>query len=128
MAGVGSDRIEVRGVRAEGVHGALPEEQTRPQPFEVDLDLYLDLAPAGSSDDLGSTADYAAAVDAALAVMAGPPRRLLESLAADIATRILDDPAVEEVTVTVRKLRPPITDPVASTGVRLHRRRTPSPG
>ncbi len=127
MAGGGADRIEVRGLRAEGVHGVLPEEQTRPQPFEVDLDLYLDLAPAVSSDDLGDSADYAAAVDAALAVIAGPPRRLLETLAAAIATRVLEDPAVDQVTVTVRKLRPPVTAPVDSTGVRLHRRRDPAP-
>ena len=47
-----SDRIELRGLRVVGTHGALPEEQVRAQPFEVDLDIEVDLRPAGLSDDL----------------------------------------------------------------------------
>jgi dihydroneopterin aldolase len=117
------DRIEVRGLRVDGVHGVLEEEQTRPQPFEVDLDLYLDTGPGAASDDLAATADYGAAVDAAVSVIAGPPHRLLESLAGAIAGLVLADGHVEAVTVVVRKLRPPLAPPVASTGVRLHRRR-----
>ena len=48
------DRIELRGLRAVGTHGALPEEQFRAQPFEVDLDLQVNLRPAGQSDDLAA--------------------------------------------------------------------------
>ena len=33
------------------MHGVLPEEQTRPQPFEVDVELTVDLTAAGESDD-----------------------------------------------------------------------------
>ena len=29
----------IKGLRELGVHGVLPEEQTRPQPFEVDVEL-----------------------------------------------------------------------------------------
>jgi dihydroneopterin aldolase len=117
------DRIEVRGLRVDGVHGVLDQEQHHAQPFEVDLDLYLDTAPGASSDDLAATADYAAAVDAVVTVITGPPHRLLESLAGTIAEAVLVDPHVEAVTVVVRKLRPPLAPPVASTGVRIHRRR-----
>ena len=46
------DRIDLRGFRALGTHGALPEEQVRAQPFEVDLDVFADLAAAGRSDEL----------------------------------------------------------------------------
>jgi len=123
-----ADRIEVRGLRLEGVHGVLDEEQVRPQPFEVDLDLYLDLSPAADGDDLDRTADYGAAVDAATAVITGPPHRLLESLAEAIARGVLDDPHVREVTVALRKLRPPLAASLASTGVRIHRRRPDGPG
>ena len=52
------DRIELRGLRVLGAHGVLPEEQQRAQPFEVDLDLELDLRPAGRSDALADTVDY----------------------------------------------------------------------
>ncbi|HVA03881.1 MAG TPA: dihydroneopterin aldolase [Acidimicrobiales bacterium] len=117
------DRIEVRGLRVDGVHGVVEEEQLRPQPFEVDLDLYLDVAPAAAADDLGLTADYGDAVDAVVAVISGPPRKLLESLAGAIAEGVLEDRRVDAVTVVVRKLNPPLETSVVSTGVRVHRRR-----
>ena len=44
------DHIELRGLRAVGTHGVLPEEHQRGQPFEVDLDVEVDLAAAGRSD------------------------------------------------------------------------------
>ena len=39
------DRILIAGLREMGVHGVLAEEQHRPQPFQVDLELIVDLAP-----------------------------------------------------------------------------------
>lgn len=122
-AGSPGDRIEVRGLRVEAVHGVLEEEQARPQPFEVDLDMYLDTADAVATDDLATTADYAAAIEAVVAVLRGAPHRLVESLAGAIADAVLGDPTLSEVTVTVRKLRPPVAHEVTSTGVRIHRRR-----
>ena len=47
-----TDRIELRGMRFAGRHGALPREALEAQPFEVDVVLELDLAPAGTTDDL----------------------------------------------------------------------------
>lgn len=119
----GGDRIEIRGLQVDAVHGVLAEERTAPQPFEVDLDLYLDLAPAGTADHLEETADYAAAVTAAATVLAGAPRALLETLAEDIALAVLADPAIRTVTVAVRKLRPPVPEPLGSAGVRVTRSR-----
>jgi dihydroneopterin aldolase len=120
---VRGDRIEVRALRLVGVHGLLPAERLRPQPFEIDLDLDVDTAPAAASDDLADTADYGAAVAAAAAVVAGPPRDLLETLAGAIADAVLVDPRVTSVTVAVRKLEPPLDYDVASTGVRITRPR-----
>ncbi|HEY9734659.1 MAG TPA: dihydroneopterin aldolase, partial [Trichocoleus sp.] len=50
-----TDHIHVTGIRAYGYIGALPEENVLGQWFEVDLTLWLDLAPAGESDDLTQT-------------------------------------------------------------------------
>jgi 7,8-dihydroneopterin aldolase/epimerase/oxygenase len=120
---VRGDRIEVRNLRLLGVHGLLPHERSRPQPFEVDLDLQLDMTRAAASDDLADTADYGAVIEVAAAVVAGPPHDLLESLAGAIADAVLEDAHVTSVTVTVRKLRPPVPHDVGSTGVRLTRPR-----
>lgn len=117
------DRIEIRGLVVDAVHGVHEEERAAPQPFEVDLDLHVDMAPAATGDDLARTADYSQAVRPATAVLAGPPRRLLETLAEEIAAAVLADPAVAAVTVAVRKLRPPVPERLASAGVRLTRHR-----
>jgi dihydroneopterin aldolase len=79
------DRIELRGLRALGTHGVLPEERTRPQPFEVDIDLEVDLLDAGRSDDLADTVDYGTVAEAVVAAVAGPHLDLLEALAERIA-------------------------------------------
>ena len=42
--------IVIAGLRELGVHGVLPEEQTRPQPFEIDVELHVDLTTASETD------------------------------------------------------------------------------
>ena len=74
--------ILISGLRELGVHGVLPEEQTRAQPFEVDVELEVDLAPAAASDDLTDTVDYGAVADAIRDVVRSEHYPLLERLAA----------------------------------------------
>lgn len=121
----GPDRILVRGLRVLGTHGVLPAEADRPQPFAIDLELRVDLAAAAASDRLEDTVDYGRVAERAVAVVAsGPPRRLIETLAASVAAAVLDvDPRVEEVTVTLRKLEPPLSLELTDVGVRLTRHR-----
>jgi dihydroneopterin aldolase len=116
-----NDRIELRGLRAVGTHGALAEEQTRPQPFEVDLDVSADLRLAGGSDQLGDTLDYGALASQVAAVVTGEHHALLERLASRIAETVLADARVSSVAVTVRKLRPPVPVDLATAGVRIVR-------
>lgn len=128
MSPVPPDRIELRGLRALGTHGVLDEERTRSQPFEVDLDLQLDLRAPGASDALGDTVDYGAVAAAVRDEVAGAHAELLEHLAERIARAAAAAAsasgrrAVEAVTVTVRKLRPPVPVDLASAGVCIHRR------
>lgn len=118
------DRVEIRGLRLTGAHGVLPEERRRPQPFLLDLDVWLDAAPAGRSDDLADTVDYGSLVGLAAGVVAGPPVSLLESLADAVARAVLAaDDRVAAVAVAVHKLRPPLPFDMASAGVRVVRRR-----
>ncbi|MEZ5145078.1 MAG: dihydroneopterin aldolase [Acidimicrobiales bacterium] len=116
-----ADCIELRGLRAVGICGALPEEQARPQPLEVDLDLEADLTAAGASDDLADTVDYAAVAARIEQVVTTERFTLLERLAQRLCDVVLDDDRVLAVTVAVRKLRPPIPQQADSTGVRIRR-------
>ena len=118
-----SDRIELRGLRALGTHGVLAAEQERPQPFEVDLDIELDLAPAGRSDDLADTVDYGHVVELVGEALAGESAALLEHLAQRIADSVLADQRVTAVVVTVRKLRPPVPADLDHVAVTIRRAR-----
>jgi dihydroneopterin aldolase len=124
------DRIELRGLRVLGAHGALPEERERAQPFEVDLDLELDLQPAGRSDRLADTVDYGSVTQAVAAVVSGPHVELLEYLAEQVAVAALacGAPHTTAVTVSVRKLRPPVPQDLHSAGVTIRRRSGGQPG
>ena len=119
------DRISLRGLRAIGVHGVLPEERDRAQPFELDLDIDADLSAAGRSDRLDDTLDYGRLVELAAAVVTDESHRLLERVAARVAAVVLDaDERVQSVTVTVWKLRPPVPSDLDRAGVTITRTRS----
>lgn len=101
-----TDRIALTNMRFQGRHGVLEEERVQPQPFEIDVELSLDLSPAGASDDLRRTADYREVFEIVRDTIEGSSRQLIESLAETIAARLLADFAtvgVGEVLVRVRK-------------------------
>lgn len=118
------DRIELRGLRIAGIVGVLAHERTQPQPLEVDLDVHLDLAPAGTSDALADTVDYGALCEAAEQIVTTTAFALLEALAERIAITLLEaDDRIVAITVAVRKLRPPVAQQLATSGVRITRTR-----
>jgi dihydroneopterin aldolase len=115
------DRIIIAGLRELGVHGVLAEEQARPQPFEVDVELSVDVASAGESDGLDDTVDYSAVAEAVSRVVRSERYQLLERLATRIAEVCRVDERVIAVTVTVRKLHPPVRAMVDTVAVRIER-------
>ena len=117
------DLIELRGLRALGICGALPEERERAQPLEVDLDVVADLSVAGRSDALEDTVNYGELADAIDRVITTERFTLLERLAERLTEVLLAVDGVVEVTVAVRKLRPPVPQQLATSGVRITRGR-----
>jgi dihydroneopterin aldolase len=115
------DRILVSGLRVMGVHGVLPEEQERPQPFGVELELVVDLAPAGTSDVLADTVDYGTLIEAVSRIVADEHYQLIERLATRIAEVCRADERVNGVVVEVRKLEPPVKSEVHHVAVRIER-------
>ena len=88
------DRIELRGLRALGLCGILPEEGSRAQPLEVDLDIEADLYVPGSSDELGDTIDYSAVCAMVERIITAERFHLLEALATRLAEAALVDERV----------------------------------
>ncbi len=119
-----ADRIELHRMRFEGRHGVLPFEAAESQPFEVDLELEIDLGPAGMDDDLAATVDYGEVYESVRSVVEGPHVALIETLATRVAEAVLAGrPRVLAVTVRVRKMRPPLPGQLDWAGVEIRRTR-----
>ena len=118
------DRIFLRGMRFMACHGVLPHEREVPQPFEVDVEMGLDLRAAGESDDLDDTVNYAEVYDVVSTVLTVTRKYLIEALAEEIADDLLRDfDALRWVRVTVHKPAAPIDGIFSDVGVTILRHR-----
>lgn len=102
------DRIILEGMEFYGYHGVLPEEQALGQRFIVDVELYLDLRPAGETDDPDRTVNYAHVFELVENVLTGRPHRLIESVAESVAKAVLERFPVSEALVRVKKPGAPL--------------------
>ena len=118
-----SDRIILDTMVFMATHGVYEEEQTTPQPFEVDVELALNLQPAGLSDDLAQTIDYGRVFEACRQIVESTRFNLVEALAEAIAQELLADFPADEVTVRIRKPRVNLGGPLRSAGIEIRRRR-----
>ncbi len=126
-AGTARDRITLAGVRGRGFHGVFEHERREGQDFVVDVELAVDLGPAGRSDDLADTVNYGEIGAAVLARIEGEPFDLVERLAEVVADDALAHGAVDEVVVTVHKPQAPVGVPFEDVTVRVVRQRPPVP-
>jgi dihydroneopterin aldolase len=119
-----ADRITLTGLRAYGRHGVLDFERADGQDFVVDVTLELDLAPAAKTDDVTATVHYGELADRLVAIVAGPPVALIETLADRLVGACLDDVRVAAATVTVHKPHAPITHSFTDVAVTIRRTRS----
>jgi dihydroneopterin aldolase len=117
-----ADRIELRGLTVRGNHGVFEHERTDGQDFIVDITVWIDLVAAAASDDLSDTVDYGALAQRAAAIVAGPPRNLIETVSAEIADDVMSDERVHAVEVVLHKPNAPI--PLAFNDVAVVARRS----
>ncbi len=91
-----------------GYHGVLPQERELGQQFVVDVELQLDLRMAGESDDPNKTVSYADVYDVVRRVVTGSPKKLIETVAEQIAAILLQQFNVQQVLVRVKKPAAPV--------------------
>lgn len=92
--------VEIHGLEVFAHHGIGEDERRRGQAFLFDVTLELN---EPREDELEATLDYRAVRDAVRELSEARPYKLLESLAAAVATDVYSRFAVEAVTVRVRK-------------------------
>jgi len=98
-----SDRIHIRDLEVAAEIGVYPEERGIRQDLILNLTIFSDQRRASRDDDLESTVDYEAAAEEVVDLVESSSFRLIESLAAAVADRLLDHRGVRAVGVTVDK-------------------------
>ena len=117
-----ADRIELRGLTVRGNHGVFDHERRDGQDFIIDVTVWIDLEAAAATDDLADTLNYGTLAERAAAIVAGPPRNLIETVSAEIAEDVMTDERVHAVEVVVHKPSAPI--PLTFTDVAVVARRS----
>jgi dihydroneopterin aldolase len=117
-----SDRVFLAGMAFQARHGVLDWEKVEAQRFEVDVELVLDVQPAGLDDDLTRTVDYGGVYGIVRQVVESTTFNLIEALAEAIAHEVLGaNERVDEVVVRVRKPDVRLDGPLAYAGVEIRR-------
>src|SRR4051794_38046090 len=105
-----------------GYHGVFPEEGKLGQRFKVDLVLEADLQPAGKTDDLDKTVNYADIYHLTKEIIEGPPKKLIESLTETLAQAILETfELIYSCQVKIIKPDPPIPGHYDSVAIEMTR-------
>ncbi len=117
------DRIIMEGLEFHGYHGVLDAEREMGQPFQVDLELVLDLGPAGRADDPALTVDYSAVYAEVKKAFQARRYRLIEAVAEAVAAAVLSSFPVDEVRVRLRKPHAPVRGRFKYFAVEIVRRR-----
>lgn len=103
-----SDKIRLIGLSFYGYHGVSASEQETGRMYEVDCEVEKDLNKACQSDNLEHTINYQSIYNTIRESVEDKKYSLLEKLAGEIAQKILDKFDINQVTLRIRKMNPPI--------------------
>ena len=119
-----ADLVQLRGIRVMGYCGTLPEEQENRQEFEIDLDLEADQTRAGQTDELADAVDYAPLCEVIAAIAEHERFFLIEKMAQRVVNQLFEaDSKIDAITITLRKLNPPVEITIGSASVKIQRMR-----
>ena len=99
--------IVLRDIGFEGRHGATAIERKSARRFEADLEVDIDGDCGQRTDRLGDTIDYSTLAETIVAIGAGEPHRLLESLARRMLDALVARAPGARFRLEIRKLNPP---------------------
>jgi dihydroneopterin aldolase len=118
-----SERIVIERLEFQARCGITADEQRRPQPMAVDLELDCETIAAASSGRLTDTVDYARVAERIVAVAQSEVCTLVESLAEKMLSMLFLEFPVGRARLWLRKLAPPMAEKAGSVGIKLDRSR-----
>lgn len=107
------DEIHISGLRLTTHIGVPDEERAGSQVLEADVVLRIKGRFEAMNDEIDATIDYAAVAARLQALAAERPRKLIETLAAELAACVLEEFGAIGVTIELRKHILPETKHVA---------------
>ena len=107
------DAITIKGLRAITHVGVPDAERSSPQEVAISVKMVPSRHLAGLEDRIEATVDYYEVSKSLLKLAAERPRKLIETLAEDVARMLLADFALAEVGVEIRKFILPETEYVS---------------
>ncbi|MCC5911800.1 MAG: dihydroneopterin aldolase [Clostridiaceae bacterium] len=118
------DKIIMKNLGFYGYHGVMQEEAVLGQKFFVDIDMYTDLKNAGESDEVEDTVHYGEAYELVKDMVENKRFKLIEALAENIASSILQNfTSVNEIVVRIKKPEAPVKGIYDYFGVEIRRRK-----
>ena len=113
------DKIFVSNLRIRAIIGVNDSERDTPQDILISVVVSTDTRPAGRSDSLAESVDYAELAKKIRALVEEARRFTVEALAEDVADLCLADSLVRKVVVRVEK--PQAVAEAESVGVEIER-------
>jgi dihydroneopterin aldolase len=109
------DLIRIVDLEVTAIIGVRDDERLRPQRLLFSLELRIkDIGPAAYTDNIKLTLDYSAVAERVRLMTESRPRRLIETLAEDIATDLLKAfPILISLRLELKKYVLPNTDHVS---------------
>lgn len=112
-------KIYVEGIKIYAYHGCFKEETVIGTNFLVNVELDVDLQKASESDNLNDTVNYQTVFQVIKQEME-IPSKLLEHVAGRCLSSLFNVfPTVENITIKIAKLNPPLGGHINSVAVKL---------
>jgi dihydroneopterin aldolase len=116
-----SDKILISEIDCVAAIGVTPEERTMKQRLSIDVEFDTDARAAARNDSLKDAIDYDKVAGVVAEICASRDFHLIETVAENIARRVLSDFSTPRVRVLVRKISPVVQPRVSYVSIEIVR-------
>jgi dihydroneopterin aldolase len=119
------DKILISSIDCVAAIGVTPEERTMKQRLSMDVEIWTDTSIPAQHDSLKDALDYSKVAAVVMNVCQSRAFHLIETVAEQVASRVLADFPTPQVRVLVRKTSPVLEPRVSYVSVEIVRVRNP---